>query len=474
MSPARPNSERGQPHRARHRAGPLAGASTRGSVLIVALLIAALIAVALGSYLNLNLTSTRLSKRTFEAYAALNLAEAGAEEAVWSFNRATAGQSDAWNGWTSASGAAWQKFSNFDYSGGTRGWVQVYVNTTNPPALASPKVIAKASLDSDADVESTRMLEVILRRRAYFAGGLVAKDSVVFQGANASVDSWDSDPDDSTATAPIPYTTAVRNDGGSVASTAFVNTAVSINNAHIWGYVATGGSQPDVGPNGTIRGESTPENVKVDSTRISTDFNAEFALVAAPVDGTPIAELGATLGTAGTATKWRTPGITLSGNQSLTILGDVTLILTAGSGTDAISVTGNASIIVPEDSSLTLYVEGNVRIAGNGLANANSQPISCQIWGTNQTVAGQDVHLAGNGALLCVAYVPNGDVTINGNGNVMGSVIAQTITLTGNAAFHYDESLARRENGEPFSIQKWRELTTASERAPYEHLFQGW
>ena len=59
--------------------------------MIVALLLAALIAVALGSYLNLSISSAKFAKRTFDGYAALNLAEAGAEEAVWSFNRNTAG-----------------------------------------------------------------------------------------------------------------------------------------------------------------------------------------------------------------------------------------------------------------------------------------------------------------------------------------------------------------------------------------------
>jgi Tfp pilus assembly protein PilX len=446
----------------------------RGSVLIVALLLAALIAVSLGSYLNVNLTSSRLSKRTFHGYAALNLAEAGAEEGVWAFNRATSGDSAAWNGWTAGSGAAWQKFSNFDYGANTSGWVKVYVDNTNPSANAQPKIITQASIGQEGDMPSTKMLEVTLRRRSYFAGGLVAKDSVAFSGSNASVDSWDSDPDNSTATAAIPYSAAVRTDRGSVATTAFVNTAAAINNASIWGYVATGGSQPQVGSNGSIRGVTTPADVAVDPTRISTDFSADFPAVSAPVGGTPILTLGSTLGVAGTATKWRTPGITLSGNESLTIYGDVTLILTAGSGADAISVTGNAQIIVPKNSTLTVYVEGNVKLGGNGLANANVQPVSCQIWGVNQTIAGQEIQIAGNGALVAIIYAPGGDVKINGNGSVMGAVVANRITLVGNAEFHYDESLARRETNEPFTIRKWRELTTQSDRAPYNALFQGW
>lgn len=63
---------------------------------------------------------------------------------------------------------------------------------------------------------------------------------------------------------------------------------------------------------------------------------------------------------------------------------------------------------------------------------------------------------------------------INGNGEVMGSVVANHITLVGNAAFHYDEALSRYGNNTPFGIVKWRELTSAASRATYEAAFAGW
>jgi Tfp pilus assembly protein PilX len=447
---------------------------TRGSVLIVALLIAALIAVMLGSYLNLNLASTRAAKRTFNGYAALNLAEAGAEEAVWSFNRKSDGDATAWNGWTTSGSATWQKLPAFDLGQNTSGSVKVYVDNINPLPNAQPKIVSQAKVRQPGEIESTKMLEVTLRRRSYFAGGLVAKDSVVFSGANASVDAWNSDPDANPATPPVPYDASVRTDHGSVASQSVINTAIVVNQANIWGYVATGGAQPQVGTNGTIRGVDTPANVAVDPRRVSTDFNAAFNPISAPSDGTLLVTIGSTLGTAGLATKWRTPGFTLSGNDTLTILGDVTLVVTAGSGTDAINVVGNASIIVPVGSSLQIYAEGNVKIGGRGLANSNVQPATCMIWGTNTTTIGQTIQVVGNGALKCAVYTPNGDVTVYGNGDVMGSIVARTITLAGNAAFHYDEALAQRDSNQPFSISKWRELTTAADRARYSSVFDGW
>ncbi|MBL9189746.1 MAG: hypothetical protein JNK23_19855 [Opitutaceae bacterium] len=446
----------------------------RAAVLIVALIVSALIALGLASYLNLNLSSSRLSKRTFNSYAALNLAETGAEEAVWSFNRASAGANDAWTGWTSTGAPAWQKFGGFEFGGRTTGWVKVYVDDHAPGPTARPKIITQSSIGAPTDTPVTKMIEVTLRRRSAFANALVAKEGIVFSGTSTSLDAWNSDPDGNPLTPAVDYNFSLRTDRGSIATAAVVNSAMLLNDAHIWGFVATGGGQPDVGVNGSIRGADTPAGVMVDPRRIATDFNADFKPVTAPTDGTFLTNIPAVLGTVGTTTKWRAAQLVLSGNDSLTVLGDVTLVLTQSSGADAVRVTGNASINVPAGSRFTLYVEGGLLIAGRGLANANAQPIACQIWGTNTSNAGQSLHLAGNGALKAVIYAPNGDVQVNGNGDMMGSIVARNIRFTGNAAFHYDESLAYGQGNEPFSIAKWRELGTSDEQAPYLTLFQGW
>lgn len=453
---------------------PPARARRRGSVLIVALLVSAFIAIALASYLNLNLTSARLARRTFTHYAALNLTEAGSEEALWSLNRVAGGHADGWSGWSSDGTAAWQNFSGFDFGANTSGSVKVYVTNRNPPAGVSPKIVALASVAPPGQAAVSKMLELTLRRRSYFAGGLVAKNTVTFSGNQASVDSWNSDPDNNSATAAVPYSTAVRTDHGSVSCAAVGNTAVLVKQANIWGYVSTGGGQPQVGTQGSILGFASPAYPAIDPSRVSTDFNADFAPVTAPADGTQLTTLGATLGTLGQATRWRIAGISLSGKQTLTILGDVTLVITADAGATALSVTGNASIIIPAGSSLTVYTAGDIQIAGNGLGNDNAQPSSCVIWGTSQSVAGQNIQLAGNGALKSLVYAPDGNVTLNGNGDVMGSIVALNITLTGNAAFHYDEALNNYGSDTAFGVAKWRELTSPADQSAYSAYFQGW
>lgn len=456
------------------RSSNSASSCARGSVLIVALILMAVIALALTSYLNLNLGSSRLAQRGFQQSAAFNLAEAGAEEALWSLNRANAQATDAWNGWTIDGAAAKRAFTGFDFGGNTSGNVKIYLDNFSASGKSHPTVIALASVQAPGQPPVNKMLEMTLRRRSRFSAGLMAKESVSFAGLNATVDSWDSDPDDSAATAPVEYSASTRNDKGSVASTKVDNSAVLLNQAAVWGYVYTGGAAPQVGANGSITGRDTPTGLQIDPNRVSTDFTADFPLITTPLDGVSLATVGTTLGTPGVATKWRCNSVALSGNQTLTILGDVTLILTVGSGAHALDVTGNASIIVGEGSSLTVYVEGDVMIAGNGLTNKNVRPISCQILSTNNSPGGQSIQIAGNGALRSVIYAPNANVKINGNGDTMGSVVARNITLTGNAYFHYDESLGRSANDTPFGVNNWRELTSEAARAAHAAKFTGW
>lgn len=445
----------------------------RGAVLIVALIVMAVLALGLTSYLTLNLNSARLAQRNYQQNAAFNLAEAGAEEALWSFNRANAGLGDAWDGWKQVNPGARRELTGFNLGSAT-GRVQVYIDNPTPTGNARPTIVALATVDSPAGGEISKMLEVSLRRRSRFSVGLLARESVSFAGNNASVDSWNSDPDNDPTTAAVDYFDVERNDQGSVASVSVASTAVLVNHADIYGYVYTGGAPPDVGKNGSITGRDTPADVTIDTSRVATNFTASFVDLTAPVDGTVLASLGSTLGTPGEATKWRTKSISLSGQQTLTILGDVTLVLTAGSGDKAIDVTGKAAILIAKDSSLTLYVEGDALIAGNGLGNANKRPATCLIYGTNTSTAGQSIHVAGNGALRAAIYAPNADVTVNGNGDVMGAIVARNITLTGNAAFHYDESLQHLDTDTPFGVDRWRELTTDAQRAVHDAKFADW
>ncbi|MDO8540548.1 MAG: hypothetical protein Q7S40_08955 [Opitutaceae bacterium] len=440
--------------------------SRRGSILVVAMLFGTLMVVALSSYVALNTHSLKMANRSFYASEAMNMAESGLEEAVWSFNQAYQGEASAWNGWSISGTAATRTFTDFTLGTNATGFVKVYVDNYNPAPAIQPNVIAESTVTlPNSQGRVSRMVEIKMRRRSYFAAGLVAKNAINFTGNTASVDSWVSDPDNDASTAAVPYGSSVRRDKGSIGATS-VTATISVGNADIWGTASVGGSTATnitVGSNGRVGPFSTGAGIK-DPNSVASDFNASLDIVSNPTTGTVLASIGSTIGTEGTTTVWRTASCITS---SLTVYGNVTLILTAGAGVDAIDIAGSDGITLAPGATLTIYTEGDVKIAGNGLANPNDRPDAFQLWGTSTSTIPQDIQIAGNGALKGVIYAPNANVRINGNGDVMGAIVGQQITLDGTANFHYDESLGTRNENTPFGITKWRELLTPTDRAVY-------
>jgi hypothetical protein len=466
--------------RAKSRGLPRGG--SRGSLLIVSLLLCAIIGISLASYLQLARTSITISNRALYNNGAMNLAENGLEEAMYSINKMVDDPTYTWSDWHNDGVNAWRQFPDsgtYTFDQGATGIVKVYAY--NYLGVSAPKFVARSTVTLRGVASSTieKWVMVQLRKTSKFSNGLVAKNSLTFNGNYASVDSWNSEknPDGTTRASPVGYAAAYKDDNGSIGSISVAVGAVGVNNADIWGYAGTGGAQPSVGPNGTIGPFGTATGT-VDASHVSTDFSASFDPVTSPTTGTSIAsitantDLPATLGTAGTTSTLRIASISSTGNSSkvLTIEGDVTLIIT-GTGT-SLDMGGQSSIYITPGSSLKIYTAGNVSITGNGVANGGTtaatanQPKNFQIWGTSTT--SQTMDIKGNGALSAVVYAPNANVSIGGNGDVCGSVVANNITMNGSsAAFHYDESLSDFGGGNPFRISSWKELTLQSDRNTY-------
>lgn len=454
--------------------------SQRGSVLIVALIISAIIAISLASYIRLGLASQSISNRALYNNGAMNLAENGLEEAMYSINKMVANSSYNWSGWSNDGVNAWRRLPSssgtYAFDQNAKGYVRVYIY--NYQGISAPKIVTRSTITlggaGSAPIE--KWVEVQLSKTSKFANGLVAKNSILFRGNNATVDSWNSDPTNSGAF--IPFSNAVKKDNGSVGSVSVNVDSVLVKNADVWGYVSTNNGQnpaDNVGSNGSILGigsvnDGTWTNAHVDPTRVSTQFSANFDPVTnPPTTASTSLVAGATYGTLGTATTiTSTTLISLSGNGSvITFKGDVTLIIDVAEGAQAIKVTGNNSgFTVAAGSSLKIYTKGDIDMAGQGILNATGAPKNVQVYGTSTSTT-QNIGIAGGGTFGGVIYAPNANVALNGDGSMTGSVVANNITLTGNANFHYDESLANMSSGNPFRVSKWKELTKAGERAAY-------
>ena len=462
----------------------------RGSVLIVTLLLSAMIAIFITSYLQLSINALKFSNRSFYSNSAMNLVDTGLEQALWSINN---------NNWTGAGFAARSGHPGqyqgtfpsattyYDLSRGVEGQIKVWADTSG----SIPEVVAEAIVTLPGGGQIIKESEMYLQHRSYFDNGMVAKNSITFKGNNAMVDSWNSDPNGTV----VPYSSSVAHDLGQVGSLDVQVNSIDVSNANIYGYAAVGGSSSSdisVGPQGMVGPYGTP-NGTIDPSRVTYDFTTNFPDVSAPTYSslsqsyTISAITGSTtLPRAGDNPSsdgkyyYFTPSISLSGNTdtlSIAANSKVVVVTTNTTGT-TVSATGNQSgITIDTTSALTIYTAGNVNVSGNGILNGGAstanQPADFQLYGTRSasTAQGgsneQSVSITGNGYLSGVVYVPNGNVTITGNGDVLGSVVGNSISLTGNANFHYDESLKNNNSSNLWSLSKWHELYSSTDRAAY-------
>lgn len=468
--------------------------SQRGSVLLVALIFSAIIAIALGSYLSLGSSAMQLSHRSLYNNAAMNLAETGLEEGMWSINQILEDNANAWNGW-SLIGTNDQRrtFGPFALEQGVTGSVTVYVENApddSTPTGAAPIIHTRATVTLPRGQPIEKWITVELTRRSLFANGLLAKNSINFSGNGAKVDSYDSR--DGAYGGSNVYAE------GPAASMSVQADTFNLGNADIYGYVSVGTTTVDaglnVGPNGTVTGVLGQTNV-IDYNRTTPNFTANLEDVTAPATSDYTAN--PIINTIGPMTLPRgsdvpTPDskgndvyyitanqIALAGSvgQDLVIEADknVVIILTPTTGT-SISVSGNAAINVQSGATLNIYTEARVDIAGNGISNHSSnQPQNFMLWGTRSSAASaQEINIRGNGVLSAVVYAPNANVSATGggsSGHIQGAIVGKTISITGGSAFHYDMALAELNEDEPFGISIWNELTSSAARTAVASKF---
>jgi hypothetical protein len=299
----------------------------------------------------------------------------------------------------------------------------------------------------------SRRIEAIVRPISSFDQAIMSVGVVDLTNQNIAVDSYDSS--DSTKSTNGLYDPAKRQQNGDIATDGQL---IEAGNAHIYGDVATNA--------GTVSGAANITGVE------RTDFYQEPIPVGAPswsswnaspslVTGTTTITASATKGSA--ASRYVLTSVSLSGSKTLTVAGNpdgsqtyVEIYVTGN-----ISVSGTGQILVQPGVTATIYFAGNVDITGNGVLNSNNQPGDLMLYGIQPpTTSSEHVNFGGNSQITASIYAPGHDVTVNGggtNGHVYGSIVGNTVTMTGVSNLHYDERLGSTGVINNYKIVSWFE-----------------
>lgn len=400
-----------------------------GSVLLVTIATIAIIAIAMTSYLAVVSNQNRSVARATAWNQAIPVLEGGIEEALTQIHYQGTNNLSA-NGWTLGTDNYYHKtraFSDGNYYSAT-------IIPTNPPSIISTGYVVVPFNGTSPTQYVSRRVRVTTRNPN--AGGLVAKGNITMSGNNTFVDSYDSsNPSHSTTNGT--YNPATRETNVTV-----LTDTGNINATTIYGNAVTG---PSGTVSGTVKGTVT-HNANVQFNDVPQPFPPGTGL--APDTG--ILGLGTLIGLTNYAYVLRDgsysmTGLSMSGG-AMYVSGNPSTLFINGS----VSLSGGYVYVAP-GASLLMYLNGTADLSGGGMINGTGPATNVYIYGmTNCT----QIKMSGSSAVDAVVYAPDADVAYSGNADFSGAITGNTIKLSGNGSFHYDQAIA--DTG--FVVVSWNEF----------------
>lgn len=435
--------------------------SSTGSVLLSAAMTAGVLAILIAGVLTYLSNEYNLNYRSHRWNQAFHLAEAAVETGIAEYNYQYYQGSNGFQssrGWTSLGGGSYSKtVANLtDTSGNNVGIVSVKASNinTNNPTFQGVGTVTSANY-SGQDI--ARAVQVSLAPSPMFPLGLMSLTTIDLNGNNAYTDSFDSS--DTNKSTNGRYDQTKKQPNGNIGTDDTIVNSVSIGNANVYGKVQTGaGGTVTMGPNGSIGPSFNNPATSVPQAQaagwIQTDFDVSIPDVTLP-SGLSTATLKGTIDTTATlgGGDYQATSISLSGNETLTITGNVRIYISGDT-----SLSGNASITIAPGASLQVYAAGSMSLAGNGVVNSTGNATSLELYGLPTSTSW---NITGNGQLIGIAYAPEAALSISGGGSsggVSGAFVAKSITLTGHTKFHYDESLKKTGPIVGYLAASWQEL----------------
>jgi len=378
----------------------------------------------------------RITEKSFGSLAALNLAEAGLERAIWELNFGTI------SSWGGSSDQRTLSISNFTASNGTViGNISIVCN----PQGLTPVIESTGTAVHIGSPSVSKTLRVVLEGGApapLFNFMLFGAYGVNI-GGGAIVDSYDSRLG--------VYGGTNVHDGGNIGTNGDIYGAVNVGN----GSIVNGDAMTGAG--------SDPNDVII--MGMSSEITGEAAALEEPKElpsvpvPTGLANRG-NLSVSGTSTTISQSGqynnLTLANNARVTITSNVTLYVSG-----AFTLNNNAEFRINPGCSVTFYFGGAWSLNSNSRINNMSQdPTKLVMYGTD-TFSGSKT-FCNTFTTYAAMYFPKANINFANTAAIYGSIIANQFMIGNNMRVHYDEALASLQTGlssgtSAFEMRSWQE-----------------
>ena len=391
----------------------------KGAVLVVVLLVTVALLIVATPFLFKLSAQYRTTNKSFHSLAAMNLAEAGIEMAIWELNY---GDISAWDG---DDLLRTYSLPSFQASGGNV--IGDILITVASPTGDNPVVESTGQVDMSGDVLVSKTSRVVLTK----AGGDPLFDVGVFADESLTI-----------------------------ASNVTIEGDVGVNGTQLGALT--------IGNNTVVDGDATCGPGGDPDLAISLSGSAQvLGEQTAATDARDFPSISAPQGMSYRGVfyaKGITEGITEDGEYSsfelengavVEIAGDVTLYVTG-----LFSLGSNTELRIAEGGRLTLYLSGSLVISSNSAVNIGQEdPTQLVILGTDSLTG--IVNFNSNNPFYGALYMPRADLVFSSNVQFYGSAIGKSIELNSNVDLSYAEELMDIE-GLPewdslFIVKSWQE-----------------
>lgn len=405
----------------------------KGMMLVLALIVSFVMLVVAVPFLFRLSSQYRSAERSYRALAALNLAEAGAERAIWELNH---GDVSTWDG---DDEQRTMTISSFQTSGGTAiGDIDIILTD---PESDNPIVEATGRVPYIDDLTIVKKIRVVLEKSdpSFFDFGLFGNEGVHLN-SNALIDSYDSRDG--------LYGGSNVKSQGDVGTNAIHYGCITLDsNAEIYGDALSG---PESDPEDVI---NTKSNSHIYGEKLALSGLKEMPSIPPP-EGLPNRG-DYFLGSSGQETineSGEYLSFKLDSNAKVTITADVTLYITG-----EFSMKSNTILEIADGVSAAIYLGGSfVQDSNTQFDNISKNPSKLTLFGTD-SFNGQMEWNSDNGFWGAI-YVPRANVICPSNTDFYGSMVANYIEINSNGKIHYDEALGP-QGGASFSyvVRSWQE-----------------
>lgn len=405
----------------------------QGMMLVLALMVSfVMLVVAVPFIFKLN-SQYRSAERSYKSLAALNLAEAGAERAIWEINH---GDISTWDGDDEQRTLT---ITSFQTSVGTAiGDIDIILTD---PGGDNPIVEATGKVPEINDFTIVKKLRVVLEKTkpSVFDFGLFGNEGIHLN-SNALIDSYDSRNG--------LYGGSNVKSQGDTGTNAIHYGCISLDsNAEIHGDALSG---PESNPEDAIVTESGSH---IYGEKLALSGLKEMPSIPAP-EGLPNRG-DYFLGSGGQDTiseSGEYSSFMLDNNTKVTITADVILYITG-----EYSMKSNTEMEIAGGVSGVIYLGGSfVQNSNAQFDNVSKDPSKLTLFGTDSFNGQMEWH--SDQGFWGAIYMPRADVICPSNTDFYGSMIANSIDIYSNGKIHYDESLGGHgSSSSSYVVKSWQE-----------------